>query len=297
LRGKVGKAPCPICRHNNQYFNGALAWFPIEKVVRAIGRDCGKSHFGSLLMNQALAAGRRIQAIESAQNFLMDNLPNVASVRCEAIALAQVAMDSERLQITIQQRSSKKACRDTAKLIAQGPLKVRETTEISFQDVHGKSGTKTDERVVARYAIMGGEFLAPRNSIKAQADNLLAAIDRLPTFDNEEQVISFVADDLAIDDSLFEVENRLRQIRDDLISLRKKLAQAQQFLAPSNLRKFADWSGDRRANAAFVLGFDSDFSDKITVRIAGNLKRAVLLPIPQSLRTPLPAPSGLSALR
>jgi hypothetical protein len=51
-RADVDMASCPICSPlSPKYFEGVLAWFPLEGVLRAIGHECAKGHFGAAIAN------------------------------------------------------------------------------------------------------------------------------------------------------------------------------------------------------------------------------------------------------
>src|SRR5262245_17369395 len=76
LRPDVGKATCPICSPNaGKYYEGALAWFPAEGVLRAIGHECAETHFGVHRTNAAYAARIARERRESAEDYLLATLP------------------------------------------------------------------------------------------------------------------------------------------------------------------------------------------------------------------------------
>lgn len=85
LRANSGMASCPICSPSHpKYYEGVLAWFPSEGVLRAIGHECARSHFGGAIHNAAIARREHRENTKSAQEWLLDNLHLVAQLRSEA---------------------------------------------------------------------------------------------------------------------------------------------------------------------------------------------------------------------
>lgn len=270
-RRDVGKASCPICSPMApKYFEGALAWFPNEGVLRAIGHECASSHFGVARHNAAIAKRRHREAVIRAQDFLLDALPRVVAFREEAGALEAAASDVDRLRQAFWSRSSKPACTRLARAGREGLLTVEEHKEIAAVDAYGKGRQQHQAQVVAAYRVAAMGFLTRKFLVLGQARNTALALSQVQAAADEESALVFVCDVLHKDEYLFEAERIARAAVDELKKLQMTIDEAKTFIAPANLTALAEWSGDARSGAPVQFDFHPRFPRIVRIRSAGK---------------------------
>jgi len=78
-RPNLDEAPCPICSPNSpKFLSGYLVWFPGEKCIRAIGKECGARINNK--WDRAKKAFKERQKQENRERFLEENLWKVPSL-------------------------------------------------------------------------------------------------------------------------------------------------------------------------------------------------------------------------
>lgn len=278
LRPNVGMATCPICSPESaKYFEGALAWFPDEGVLRAIGHECARSHFGGVRYNAAVAKRKHREAVEGAQDFLLDALPRIARLREEVSELQTIARDIDTLRQAFWARSSKTACAKLARLGVHHPLVVEDTREVTAVDVYGKEHTRRESSVARTFTVAGLGFLTRKFSVLGLARNTATALAQVRAVDSEE-ALHFVAEELQNDEYLFEAEKLARAAVREVEKLREAVAEAVAFLAPGNLVALSEWSLDYRSGAPVIIGFDSRSPDRVRVGIPDRKAQEIKLP-------------------
>ena len=91
-------APCPACsRDTPKYFRGSLAWFPVERVYRCIGRDCAGQHVGIFQARLARKDHEAARQYAADIQFAYDNLGLVPQMIACVEKLLLAAMEIERL--------------------------------------------------------------------------------------------------------------------------------------------------------------------------------------------------------
>ena len=100
-------APCPICSPAApKYLNDAyLVWYPEERVLRAIGPECGDSVFGGTQYAEAKATFDLAERERLAVEFLQKNLPKALSMLVALRSLADAADEAERLHDQLRKRA------------------------------------------------------------------------------------------------------------------------------------------------------------------------------------------------
>jgi hypothetical protein len=281
-RAEVGKASCPICSpYGPKYFEGALAWFPVEGCLRAIGHECAKRHFGAARHNASIAITKHRKSVENAQDFLLEVLPKISHLRAEVATLEPVADVVDRVRNLFWLRSSKASCARLARLGGKGVLAIEETREISVVDTNGREQTRLEPEVVASFRVRGLSFLTRKYSVLAQARNTAIALEKVRAAD-EEEVLKFVCDDLANDEYLFEAEKLARAAVREIEKLREAINEARAFLSSANLTNLSQWSTDRRAGAPVMITIDPRHASRVRVRCPGRPGHE--FPIPECLR-------------
>jgi hypothetical protein len=160
-RQLVGMASCPICSPMTpKYFNGFLAWFPAEGVLRAIGRDCAKNHFGFDVVNAARARRLSSEKRDSAQEYLIQTYPKVKSISDRVVGLLPKARVVDLMQRKLWQLTSKSAVKELIKHAKSGYLSVYQTESVQSQDRFGRPIESRIEREIERYPVAGIGFLA-----------------------------------------------------------------------------------------------------------------------------------------
>ncbi|MEM1010102.1 MAG: hypothetical protein AAGJ35_13990, partial [Myxococcota bacterium] len=211
LRGKVGKAPCPICcPRAPKYFAGSLCWYPTEGVIRAVGQECGHTHFDDGLSQKAKNRGVAHWAKEDTIDYLVENLPHVPRFRVQAEHLRMTARELDSVLRKMRKNSSKTALVRLAKLGDQGQLDVFQEVKASKVDRSGEIVEVTEHQLVKQYTVAGLEFLKQKYSIEALANNLLDALSRVPTFQQDEDILDYIIYELEEDRLKFEAQQMLK---------------------------------------------------------------------------------------
>lgn len=288
LRAAVGRATCPICSPMApKYFDGALAWFPNEGVLRAIGHECAKSHFGERVVVAAIAKGKHRDAVEAAQDYLIDTLPKVAGYRAEVEALRLVASDIDHLRRAMWQRLGKADCERASRLGARGVLHIEAQRAVESVDRYGKQETVYEPLLVASYSVAGMNFLRRRFLLSALVTNTLESLSKVHASDPE-AALEFVAENLRRDDDLFEAEALAKGATAALLELRDAVAEAVAFTSPANLAKLSEWTYHELSEAPFLLRYNNETPARFVGRRHGAAEHN--FPIPASIaslwRTP-----------
>jgi hypothetical protein len=179
-------------------------------VIRAIGHECGKRHFGVERTNAAAARRKHREAVDAAQNFLLESLPKVVALREEVERLTVVATDADHVRHLIWRAASKAACDKLSRIAASGVLDVEAVRETHGVDAYGKATTRQESRVVGRYAVAGVAFLRSQYSTLALAQQAAAVLATVQAAASPDEALDFICNDLKADSYLFEAERVVR---------------------------------------------------------------------------------------
>lgn len=285
LRPEVGKATCPICSpHAGKYYEGALAWFPSEGILRAIGHECAKTHFGVQRANAAFAARIAREQRESAENYLLDTLPRISGLRAETEQIRSVAREMDQLRAALWRRAGKVHCARLSRIAANGFLEITEVVEIEKVDRFGRTIPDKEERVVQRFRVSGMSFLKAQPSTESKAQNALHALELVKALD-QEAALHFVTEELHKDEYLFDAETLARQAAMAYETLLSLVSSAKAFTKPANLYALAEWSNDRRTRFPVHFVYDQGRPSQVQIRKTGA--RPTIVPIPPSLQNEL----------
>ena len=277
-RTSVGRASCPICSPDApKYFSGALAWFPAEGVLRAIGHECADSHFGTERANAARAAGRHHAAVEAAQNFLLDTLPQVAALREEVQALSVLAKLADDVRHLVWLGSGKAACAKLAKMGESGVLSVEVVRAIDAVDAFGKNVVRYETEVVGRYAVAGMSFISRRYSVTALATQTSDALALVRAID-QEAALDFIVDELKTGDYLFQADKLARNALEYMDKLRLATAEAKTFLTTDNLANLAEYTRKGRWSGPVHFDFNPSYPARFRVKNAAKKWRDIGIP-------------------
>tara|TARA_R100000365_G_C2746816_1_gene76255 strand:- start:418 stop:1488 length:1071 start_codon:yes stop_codon:yes gene_type:complete len=282
LREKVGMASCPICSPlSPKYFEGVLAWFRHEGVLRAIGHECAKGHFGNRVVDDARRGGIEHDRVERAQDFLIDYLPKVTALRNEISALQEVCRDIEHLKQSFYRRLGKTTCQKIARDGASGELPITIEVKIMMADRFGKEREAWTPQIVESFPVNGLNFLKQRFSAVGQVQNTLLALGKVRAADPYE-ALEFVTEELTTNEYLFEAETLARASEAELQKLRKIVSDAKAFFEPANLESLSRWTLHEMAEVPIEIGFDKRLPAVVTLRKRGRPRTSV--PIRPSLR-------------
>ncbi|WP_421761662.1 hypothetical protein [Devosia sp.] len=282
VRSRVGMASCPICSPSApKYFSGTLAWFPSEGVLRAIGNECAKSHFGVERVNAAIAAGKRQAAVGEAQYFLLDALPLIAPLRDEVQKLHAAAADVDRLRQLFWHASSKTACHKLAKMGAGGLLEVERVKSVEAVDSQGQDTTRFESEVVASYQVDGLAFINRSYLVAGLARQTADALALVEAAD-EHAALDFILDRLKVDAHLYEAERLARNALDQFEKLKEAIVDARQFLSINNLNSLSEYSRQNRGGSPVTFHFNPAYPAR--VRVKGANKNWCEISIPPTLR-------------
>jgi hypothetical protein len=250
-RADVGMASCPICSPSApKYYEGSLAFFPSEGVLRAIGHECAKAHFGhERAANAKVERQRRL-----AENFLLDELPKHCFLGERAARLEAPAAAADDLRAALFRAASKAGWQRVARLGAAGFLPIEEVEDVHVVDGYGRGSTVQRSRVVETVEVTGLSFLMEQNSTLLAAQNAIGAAGQVAACTVEEalELVVALSPDL---DHLLEAERLLRAAVMAVEQLERKIAEAAAFVSPSNLQRLNDWTHDNRVDVGVVVSF------------------------------------------
>lgn len=277
-RAEVGKAACPICSPvKPKYFEGALAYFPDEGVLRAIGHECATSHFGAASVARSKVEGQRRRA----ETYLLDAVPQGASLKERARRLPPIAAAMDQMRSALHRSASKTAWGRLARIGVGGSLPIEESQEVHTVDALGRSSTRQISRVVDTIRVDGVGFIAENRSTVSEAQNAVAAAELIATCGDDEVVDFIIALSPQIED-LLALERLLRTTRDAVELLERKIVDAHQFLSAGNLSALSRWTGDRRVQIGLEVSFSPVTPHQLRVRMPRRDWRT--LTIPETLR-------------
>lgn len=279
LRPEVGRATCPICSPSApKYFYGALAWFEGEGVLRAIGHECAKAHFGVLRANAAVAKRKHRERVEGAEYYLLEKLPLVAALRAEVDASVPVGRIIDMARSAVWDRATKAGCHSLARLGQQGLLSIEDTREVHAVDEFGKGTTRRSSEVVAVFKVAGLAFLTRSFSVEALARNTGISLHTIRAVD-EGAALQFVVDEFhGKDEYLFQAKTLTEAAMRGVDDLRAAIAEAHAFFAPANLKALNEWSRDHRSGAPITVSFDPRFPARVQIGRPGRASRFLTLP-------------------
>lgn len=274
LRTKVAMASCPICSPlKPKYYVGALAWFPAEGVLRAIGHECAKTHFGAERVEKA----RNQRLAAQAQDYLIEALPAAGDLRARAARVVQFGHPMDQFRDAIRRWSSRTACDRIAKLGSAGQLPIWEEYEVDVVDGFGRQSTRRESRVVEQIAVQGLDFLGDRQSSEV-AFNFAEAGAREMSAMTPLQALDFVIEISEVPQQLFDAERILRATISAIESAERKVEEIISFCRPANLQRFASWTRDSRIDAGLVLSFSQHEPSSIRIRRPGRDWQTLTIP-------------------
>lgn len=266
LRLVVGKAACPICSPNKpKYYDGRLAWFPDEGVIRSIGHECAKTLFGAEANNLAKSKRNARERKRNAEDFLLATLPQIGSLRTLADHLIPLARELDRVRSGIWNAGGKMACQNLAKSGAEGKLLLFEETKQNKVDRFGKSYVAFDQIVVGFLTVRSLGFLKNSMSIEARAKNTATALNLVNSTNSEEEALDFITTDLKTVSYIYEAEKIAKAAVNELGELKKIIAEAQTFLNPDNLINISKWAADIRSNSPIQFKYSSNYPSQLKI--------------------------------
>ena len=225
----VGKASCPICSPSSpKYFSGFLAWFVEEGVLRAIGNECAKKHFGHEAINAAKAVRRSIERREQAQDYLLATYPRAKSITDEVVKLGPKARVADLVVRKLWNAASKSKCKDLLKRVREGHLAIYDEITTSTTDQFGQVHPERIQTEVSRVEVEGTSVLGLRFSVAALFENTITALHAIENRSDDE-ALEFVANKLSTDQFLYDAEKLVRNAEDAAQKLTSQIAEVERF--------------------------------------------------------------------
>lgn len=280
LRASVGEAPCPICKlRGPKYFSGMLAWFPQEKCLRAIGRECGGEWFNKDAFYAALNRYDEAKKDEAAGDFLILNYANIPLARAFIAEARHTARAADQLRQKFRRAigvgDAKKIYRlsdgNRLPLFEEGPMQVYENGLPKF-DLEDNPITRM-ERINLEYRHVDGlGVLRDINSfaevIMQRADHILADFSFMDDPDETiKQIVEWGPE------GRIDAEEKIQLAWKDIEEALKVIAEARVFFERRNLERFADWGFDRRCPFPFFC----DVQNNGDVRVGETSRKFVRL--------------------
>jgi len=282
LRSAVGKATCPICSPNApKYYDGVLVWSEKEGVIRAIGDDCAKNHYGFDIAVRARNDRLHKEKTQSIEYFLIDFLQKVGELRCAVQQLTAIARDIDSVRRTFGLRLGKIKCQNLVKMEHSGKLVVERVLNTTQQDRFGNLISVRTTEVIQEYRVHGLAFLSQRIGVEAIAENTKAALDLLHS-GSEDEVLSFVAGMHGNLSHLQDAETLALNAKESYEKLLNLVDDARSFFEPNNLENLTKWSNNRNSQSPVTITYEREKPHQVRVWTSGM--EAVAIPIPVKLR-------------
>ncbi|GGX50169.1 hypothetical protein GCM10007385_18190 [Tateyamaria omphalii] len=248
-REDLRAVPCPICSPTSpKYLAGYLVWFPQERVIRAIGRECGKRI--NEKWDREQYAFKKRQQQEAREEYLEANLhllPNLLLdysaelARADAQETVWLAMRRENPAIAQYLRSGMRS----------GYLSVSERLNSRSGIAMTTSAGASKFREVRIGFCVGQSFVASKNEL---AKKLKQQLEMLSLFDfGNEPNRCFLA---ICDMTTAEMEKAERAIKRSKVVLdqaRSRLDDFESFFSSQNIDLINQWAGHPSSELNFQL--------------------------------------------
>lgn len=280
LRANSGMASCPICSPSHpKYYEGVLAWFPSEGVLRAIGHECARSHFGGAIHNAAIARREHRENTKSAQEWLLDNLHLVAQLRSEAERILPTAIDADSARSQLMKASSKEIIQRLSRATRSGVVSIEVAKNSAFM--------RADERnrktagIILYFEISGSAYLGRKTLIQAEARNSIQALTAIETAPHESQALLDFVVSLGEGEHLMTAYRLGRQAFQYMDTLRRSIFESKSFFSEENILKIEEWSSHPEAGFPLKIAIDK-FYPRILLKKPSSKGNIVI--VPETLR-------------
>lgn len=185
LRSTVGRAPCPLCSLSApKYFNGVVAHFRKEGVIRCIGVECGR-HFWGADFDKAKDNYERQRDEDDALNFLIENMNAFTKLREILEEVRPKIRDLDRLRFRFLDGLTRAKAKSIYKLMVGNVLEVFEEREIIAVDRNGRPSTRKVSVVVDRIVFKGKEALRSYEAAEALIQQALVRLKYTGCFSDD----------------------------------------------------------------------------------------------------------------
>jgi hypothetical protein len=246
------KAPCPMCQPN-KFYEGKLVYFFKLKAVAIIGHCCASA----VTRNEAQLEYDAREALERAEGFLLERLPQVQLALERALALQPAVVEAQRIYDRFRkdggrfQQALRKAVR------GGGELTVTEVIGSALPG--GPSGMRTSGSTVqtrdVRFGRLEGEVaVAATCTIAADLEKCLSALRAYDRGPSEDAAIDFV---VALDDSeRVDCAKRLEAAIGTAARVGQWLAGFRAFFSAGNLDRISRWGTHAEAPVALTASLE-----------------------------------------
>ena len=275
----VGKASCPICSPlAPKYFRGFLAWFPAEGVIRAIGHECAKRHFGASALAVAHAQETARLRRTKAEEYLIETYPRVKAITDEVLKVLPRVKLVELMHKKFWGACSRTAARALLKQVKGAYLPIYQDLQTNTIDRFGQSKEARTQEEIERIPFVGSGFLSWKTSISAHATNTISALRQIESRSDDE-ALDFVANRLFRDDYLYQAETLVRGATDAAQLLFNHLDDTSSFFSRANLANLSRWSSHTNLSAPVMFRYDNSNPNEVFVR--GQNKPWTRIPLDQ----------------
>lgn len=246
------KAPCPMCQPN-KFYEGKLVYFFKLKAVAIIGHCCASA----VTRNEAQLEYDAREALERAEGYLLERLPQVPFALERVLALQPAAAEAQRVYDRFRkdggrfQQALRKAVR------GGGELTVTEVIGSALPG--GPAGLRTSGSSVqtrdVRFGRLEGEVaVAAACTIAADLEKCLSALRAFDRGLSEDAAIDFV---VALDDSeKVDCAKRLEAAIGTAGRVGKWLASFRAFFSAANLHRITRWGTHSEAPVALSANLE-----------------------------------------
>jgi len=261
FRKGVGRAPCPICSPNSpKYFDGMLVWFKEEKVLRAIGDDCGRSHFGRGIFDEAYKEFEKRRSDEAASNFLINNLPYVSDAMQKIEGLKGQAGSID----LVRQQTKRALVNNISKAIEragnESRLKFYEQRRVPVFDRDGSQKVDKDGELITRpenFEVSSLPFngirLNKNPNVLSLLNNAYTMLEKLKSANETEAYLLW--SNLVDEDRLEEAASNLRSAIRSYEEASQLFLETQLFLKEENIKNLQKWGADNLSPVRFRVRY------------------------------------------
>lgn len=247
------KAPCPMCQPN-KFYEGKLVYFFKLKAVAIIGHCCASA----VTRNEAQLEYDAREALERAEGYLLERLPQVPLALERALALQPAVVEAQRVYDRFRkdggrfQQALRKAVRGA------GELTVTEVIGSALPG--GPAGMRTSGSTVQtrdiRFGRLEGEVaVAATCAIAADLQKCVSALRSFDRGPGEDAAIDFVV--ALDDDEKAECSKRLEAAIGTIERVRHWLASFRVFFGATNLDRISRWGTHGEAPIALAASLEA----------------------------------------
>ncbi len=269
-------APCPCCKFKSPWYfrDGKIAWFPNEKVIRLIGRDCFRS-INAAGHDEAEGIFRQEERRRKTEAYLLGHLAIVPTILEVIRHNSHIIDDIDRVRFILSKRLPKAIDFDLWEhLRTDGTLKIEVTRTEQRVDRSGNQTEVTIQDFRSYGPLYGYQMLKP--DVKPMSERIEVLATLLHAINFGEQYANRLA--FMTDDERSKAIKALRAAA-AISEIVTEAEDVRRFLSPLSLGSLNGWSRTNGAPATIFIALSQDRTELLVARNQGAAQPMIFKPI------------------